>query len=53
MAKYDLIISGDTILDLANEVESISDLGIRGGVVKQIAPDIDLTEEHDAIDANG
>lgn len=52
MAKYDLIISGGTILDPANGVETISDLGIRDGVVKWIAPDMDLAEGHDVIDAS-
>ena len=53
MAKYDLILSGGTVLDPANGIEAVSDVGISGGVIERIAPELDPVEGDDLIDVRG
>ena len=53
MPKYDLIISGGTVLDPANGFEAVSDLGISGGAIERVAPELDPADADDLIDARG
>ena len=41
MAKYDLILSGGTVLDPANDFEGIADVGVKDGLISQVEPDLD------------
>ena len=53
MAKYDLILSGGTVLDPANGFEAVSDVGISAGVIERVAPELDPAEADDLIDVSG
>ncbi len=53
MARYDLIISGGTVLDPANGYEGTSDVGIKAGRIEQVGPDLDPFDAEDVIDATG
>ena len=53
MAKYDLILSGGTVLDPANGLHAVSDVGISGGAIERVAPELDPAEADDLIDVSG
>jgi hypothetical protein len=53
MAKYDLLLTGGTVLDPANGLEGVSDVGISAGRIERVAPDIDPLDADDTIDVSG
>ncbi|MCI0441484.1 MAG: amidohydrolase family protein [Chloroflexi bacterium] len=53
MAKYDLILKGGTVLDPANGFEGVSDVGIAGGKIERVAPELDPFDSDDLIDVSG
>ncbi len=53
MAKYDLLISGGTVLDPANKLEGPADVAISGGKVEQVRAGIDRSHAGQVIDAAG
>ena len=53
MAKYDLILSGGTVLDPANDFEGIADVGVKDGQISRVAPDLDSFDGEETIDMTG
>ena len=53
MATYDLILSGGTVLDPANGLEAVADVGISAGAIERVAPELDPAEADDLIDVRG
>ena len=53
MAKYDLILSGGTVLDPANDFEGIADVGVKAGLISRVAPDIDPFDGDEIVDVAG
>ena len=53
MPRYDLILSGGTILDPANDLETVSDLGISRGKIERVAPELDPSLSRKIIDVQG
>ena len=53
MAKYDLILSGGTVLDPANDFEGIADVGVKDGLISRVAPDLDPFDGEETIDMTG
>lgn len=52
MPKYDLILSGGTVLDPANNLEAISDVGIKQGKIEKVAPELNPYEADEIIDVS-
>ena len=53
MAKYDLILSGGTVLDPAHEFEDVADVGVKAGVIARVAPELDPFDGEEIIDVPG
>ena len=53
MAKYDLILSGGTVLDPANGFEDVADVGVKSGMIARIAPELDPFDGEEIIDVSG
>ncbi len=53
MAKYDLILSGGTVLDPANDFEDIADVGVKDGLISRVAPDLDPFDGEEIVDMTG
>ena len=53
MAKYDLILSGGTVLDPANGFEDVADVGVKAGMIARIAPELDPFDGEEIIDVSG
>ena len=53
MAKYDLILSGGTVLDPANDFEGIADVGVKDGLISRVAPDLDPFDAEETVDMSG
>ncbi len=53
MAKYDLILSGGTVLDPANDFEGIADVGVKAGLISRVAPDLDPFDGEEIVDMTG
>ena len=51
MARYDVIIAGGEVLDPANNRQEIADIGISGGKVTEVAPELDRSDAGEVIDA--
>ncbi|MEC8890921.1 MAG: amidohydrolase family protein, partial [Chloroflexota bacterium] len=50
MQRYDLILRGSRILDPANSFDSVSDIGIRSGLIESISERIPESEANRSID---
>ena len=53
MAKYDLILSGGTVLDPANALEGIADVGVKAGMIARVEPDLDPFDGDEIVDVSG
>ena len=53
MAKYDLILSGGTVLDPANGFEDVADVGVKSGMIARVAPELDPFDGEEIIDVSG
>ena len=53
MAKYDLILSGGTVLDPANGFEDVADVGVKSGMIARVAPELDPFDGEEIIDVPG
>lgn len=53
MTRYDSIIAGGEVLDPANGMHETADLGISGGVIVEVAPELDRSASSQVIDAGG
>ena len=53
LAKYDLLLKGGTVLDPANSVEELSDVGISAGAIERVEPELDPVDADDLIDVSG
>ena len=53
MAKYDLILSGGTVLDPANGFEDVADIGVKSGMIARVAPELDPFDGEEIIDVSG
>jgi hypothetical protein len=53
MARFDLILSGGTVLDPANSIDSIADIGIKSGRIEAVAQDLDPYETDKSVDVTG
>jgi|TARA_B110000438_G_scaffold301166_1_gene355363 dihydroorotase len=53
MASYDLLIKGGHVIDAANGIDEIMDVGIAGRVVAGVAKDIPASQGNRVIDATG
>ena len=53
MAKYDLILSGGTVLDPANGFADVADVGVKAGMIARIAPELDPFDGEEIIDVSG
>ena len=53
MAKYDLILSGGTVLDPANGFEDVADVGVKAGMIARVAPELDPFDGEEIIDVSG
>ena len=53
MASYDLLIKGGHVIDAANGIDEIMDVGIAGRVVAGVAKDIPASQGNRVIDAAG
>ena len=53
MPKYDSIIQGGRVLDPANKTDASLDVGIKGGRIVEVAPELDPLDSEYLIDASG
>ena len=53
MAKYDLILSGGTVLDPANGFEDVADVGVKSGMIARVAPELDPFDGEEIVDVSG
>ena len=53
MARYDLLLRGGTVLDPASRTESRADVGIVGGKIERVEPEIDPALAEDQLDVSG
>ncbi len=53
MPRYDVVLSGGTVLDPANNFEEVADLGIASGKIDRVEPDLDPFDADDVIDVTG
>ena len=53
MARFDCIIHGGRVLDPANNLDAVMDLGIEAGRIASVAPEIDPSDTDDRLDATG
>ncbi len=53
MAKYDLILSGGTILDPANGFEGLADVGVKAGMIARVEAEIDPFDGDEIVDVSG
>ena len=53
MAKYDLILSGATVLDPANDFEGVADVGIKAGRIARVQPELDPFDGAEVLDLSG
>ena len=53
MAKYDLILSGGTVLDPANGFEGVADVGMKAGMIARVEPELDPFDGDEIVDASG
>ncbi len=53
MAKYDLILSGGTVLDPANGFEGVADVGVKAGMIARIEPELDPFDGDEIVDVSG
>ena len=53
MQKYDLVLEGSRVLDPANSYDSVSDIGIRSGLVESVSDRISESETDRSIDVSG
>ena len=52
-ADYDLVIKGGQVIDPAQRINRVADVGIRGGRIAAIQPDISPSTASEVIDARG
>jgi dihydroorotase len=50
---YDLLIIGGHVVDPANNVDEISDIAMRGGVIAAVGPDLPREGTKNVFDASG
>ena len=50
-AAYDLLIAGGHVIDPANEIDGVRDVGIRGGRIVRVAPRITAPSPRRTVDA--
>ena len=53
MARYDLILTGGTVLDPKNAFEGPADLAVRHGVIDRVEPEIDPASADEVVDVSG
>ena len=53
MPIYDLLIKGGHVIDPANNVDTLADVGVAGRVVAAVKPGIDKSEGRRVVDAAG
>ena len=53
MAKYDLILSGGTVLDPANGFEGIADVGVKAGMIARVERGLDPFDGDEIVDVSG
>jgi hypothetical protein len=53
MAKYDLILSGGTVLDPANDFEGVADVGVKAGMIARVEPELDPFDGDEIVDVSG
>ncbi len=53
MARYDLILSGGRVLDPANGLDGVSDVGLKNGGIERVAPELDPNHADSLIDVSG
>ena len=53
MQRYDLVLRGSRVLDPANSFDSVSDIGIRAGLVESISDRMPESETDRSIDLSG
>ena len=53
MAKYDLILSGGTVLDPANGFEGVADIGVKAGMIARVGPELDPFDGDEIVDVSG
>ena len=53
MAKYDLILSGGTVLDPANGFEGVADVGVKAGMIARVEPELDPFDGDEIVDVSG
>ena len=51
--KYDLVLSGGTVVDPKNKYKGIADIAITEGKIVEVAPEIDKTQAQQAVDVTG
>lgn len=51
--KYDLLLQGGRVIDPANGVDAVLDIGIKGGRVAAVAPHLSITDAAGLLDASG
>ena len=52
-APYDLLIKGGHVIDPANRLNRVMDVGIAGGKIARVAPSIDPIEARRTVNADG
>lgn len=50
MIKYDFILKGGKVIDPANDIEEIFDIGIKDGYIEDISPELDYNKANQVID---
>lgn len=53
MAKYDLILSGGTVLDPANGFEGVADVGVKAGMIARVEPELDPFDGDEIVNVSG
>ena len=53
MAKFDLILKGGRLLDPANGLDASRDIGIAGGHIEAVEPELDSALADDSLDVSG
>lgn len=53
MARFDLILAGGTVLDPANAMDGIADIGIKSGRIEAVAPELDPFDTEKTVDVTG
>lgn len=53
MARFDLILAGGRVLDPANAMDSVADIGIKSGKIETVAPELDPFDTEKTVDVTG